>query len=223
MKKAFLLFLTVSVSISLMAQLQRSLPVNVQVQAHPQPVIQQTVSPVSVKGNVTQGFESYTDFSLNLTPWTTIDVDGSATYGITNYTFLHQYEAMSFIVFNPASTTPPLSGDAAMQPHGGSKFAGCFASTTPPNNDWIISEPIALGTNGHLKFWVKSYTSQVSPSSVPAHTSKLLLQPGNKKILIFPHIAGCRSMLGSNVYPMMLSSLCWTIWKLHLKRQEAQL
>jgi PKD repeat protein len=160
MKKAFLLFLTVSVSISLMAQLQRSLPVNVQVQAHPQPVIQQTVSPVSVKGNVTQGFESYTDFSLNLTPWTTIDVDGSATYGITNYTFLHQYEAMSFIVFNPASTTPPLSGDAAMQPHGGSKFAGCFASTTPPNNDWIISEPIALGTNGHLKFWVKSYTSQ---------------------------------------------------------------
>jgi PKD repeat protein len=157
MKKTSLLFLAVCVSISLMAQLQRSLPAGVQ--NSPEPVRQQVKSQDAMRGTLTQNFESYNDFSLDFTPWTVNDVDGSVTYGITNYTFPHAGEKMAFIVFNPASTIPSLSGDPALQPHGGSRFAACFADTLPPNDDWIISPQIALGTNGHLKFWVKSYTS----------------------------------------------------------------
>ena len=137
MKKALLLFLAIGVSVSVMAQLQRSLPANVQ--AHPEAVPQPTVSTEMVRGTVTQDFESYADFSLVFTPWTTVDVDGSITWGITDHTFLHNGEPMSFIAFNPASTTPSLSEDQYMQPHSGSKFAACFASQTPPNNDFNIN------------------------------------------------------------------------------------
>jgi PKD repeat protein len=158
MKKASLIFLAVCWSVSILAQLQRSLPADIK--TAPRPEQQQIGSVAAVRENISQDFESFADFSIVLSPWTTIDVDGSTTYGITNYSFLHSGEPMAFIAFNPAATTPTLSGDPSIQPHGGSKFAACFASTTPPNNDWIISPQVALGSNGHVKFWVKSYTAQ---------------------------------------------------------------
>jgi hypothetical protein len=107
---------------------------------------------------VTDGFETYTDFSIDFAPWTNVDVDQSGTYGITNTTFLHSEEAMSFIVFNPTTTTPPLT-TAAWLAHGGNKFAGCFAATTPPNNDWLISETYTVGTGAKVSFYAKSVTS----------------------------------------------------------------
>ena len=88
------------------------------------------------------------------------DLDGSATYGITDHTFPNSGAAMAYIVFNPSNVEPSMGADAAIQPHSGSKFAACFAATTPPNNDWIITPLISLGTNSNLSFWVKSYTAQ---------------------------------------------------------------
>ncbi len=107
--------------------------------------------------DINDGFENYTDFGLTFAPWTTVDVDLSATYGIETYTFLNMYSPMAFMVFNPSATTPPIA-DPYIQPHSGSKFAGCFASTSPPNNDWLISPSITLGTNSSVSFWVKSFT-----------------------------------------------------------------
>jgi PKD repeat protein/uncharacterized protein YfaP (DUF2135 family) len=48
----------------------------------------------------------------------------------------------------------------AIQPHGGNKFAACFASESMANNDWLITPPIDLGTNSSLSLWVKSFTDQ---------------------------------------------------------------
>jgi len=101
------------------------------------------------------GFESYENFSLTFDPWVLVDVDQSATYGITNTTWLNAYEPMAYIIFNPSATVPPIA-DAA--PHGGAKYAASFASTTPANNDWMIT-PIVPG-GGELRFWAKSYTAQ---------------------------------------------------------------
>jgi PKD repeat protein len=157
MKKASLLFLAYGMSISLMAQLQRSMPADIKESAKPD--LQQQASLSSVKGAVSQDFEVYADFSLTISPWTTKDVDGSTTYGITDYTFPHSGEPMSYIVFNPASTTPSIVDDPALLPHGGYRFAACFSSQTHTNNDWIISPLIEMGSNGHFKFWVKSYTA----------------------------------------------------------------
>ena len=157
MRKISLLIIATVLSAGLTAQVQRCI---LQTQSTITPLLNKTESIAPMKGTLIQDFESYADFSLNFSPWTTNDLDGSTTYGITDVTFLHNGDPMAYIAFNPASTTPSLSGDAGMQPHGGSRFAACFASMTPPNNDWIVSPQIALGSNGVLKFWVKSYTSQ---------------------------------------------------------------
>lgn len=124
----------------------------------PSEIIQQ--SPASIKSitNLNDGFEAYSDFSITFNPWTLKDVDGSATYGITDVEFTNQYSPMAYIIFNPSATTPPQT-DASIQPHSGTKYAACFASTTPPNNDWLISPPLAAESNTSVSFWVKSYIS----------------------------------------------------------------
>ena len=96
-------------------------------------------------------FESYPDFTTTFSPWTLHDVDGSTTYGFTGIEFPGNYAAMSYIIFNPSATTPALDHDA----HSGNKFAACFASGTPPNNDWMITPSIPGG--GTLKFWAKTF------------------------------------------------------------------
>lgn len=103
-------------------------------------------------------FENTENFSLTFSPWNVRDVDGYPTWGIEGYTFPHMNETMAFICFNPALTTPSMLDDPSILPHGGERFAACFASQTHPNNDWIVSPQIALGTGGKLKFWIKSYS-----------------------------------------------------------------
>ena len=106
-----------------------------------------------------EGFEGYSDFETDLSPWFNVDVDGADTYGITDHTFPNNGEPMSFIVFNPDEVSPPMTDDPAIQPHTGEKFAACFSSIPPPyNDDWLITPPLDLGTNSELSFWVKSYT-----------------------------------------------------------------
>ncbi len=111
---------------------------------------------VASLSEINENFEGYADFILSFSPWTTTDVDQSETYGIEGYTFPNLYSPMAFMIFNPSATSPAIT-DPAIQPHSGSKFAACCASTTPPNNDWLISPAITLGTNSSVSFWVKSF------------------------------------------------------------------
>jgi hypothetical protein len=87
------------------------------------------------------GFETYTDFALSFSPWTLVDVDQQITYGIENVEFPNQNEPMAYIIFNPSQTSPPMT-NPAIQPHGGNKFAACFASESMANNDWLITPPL---------------------------------------------------------------------------------
>jgi len=105
---------------------------------------------------ITEGFESYADFSLEFSPWTLVDVDQSTTYGMSAITWPHAYEAQAYIIFNPTTTTPALT---TLTAHTGNKMAACFASTTPPNNDWMISPQTTIGGGNVVKFWAKSYTA----------------------------------------------------------------
>ncbi len=112
---------------------------------------------VPIPDSYIMDFETVPDFSLTFNDWTVNDVDKHDTYGITNYTFPHQSEAMAFLSFNPAQVTPSMATDQAMQPHGGQRFGACFNANPPSNDDWFISPQIQLGTNGSFSFWVKSY------------------------------------------------------------------
>jgi len=103
------------------------------------------------------GFETYADFALTFDPWVLVDVDQSATYGMTGITWPNAYAAMAYMIFVPSATTPPVT-DAAT--HSGLKMAACFASTTAVNNDWMISPPITPVAGQFLSFYAKSYTAQ---------------------------------------------------------------
>ena len=106
-----------------------------------------------------EGFEGFDDFTLDLSDWTTLDLDGKPTWGIENGMFPHQFEPMSFIVFNPSATTPPMV-NAGIMPHGGSKIAACFSANGAINSDWLISPPLLAGSKTSVSFYVKSYTSK---------------------------------------------------------------
>lgn len=104
---------------------------------------------------LSDGFESYENFVIEFAPWTTVDVDGSATYGMTNTTWPNTQTPQAYIIFNPSATTPPAT---TIVPHGGDKMAACIAATTPPNNDWLIT-PV-LHNPLELRFWARSLTAQ---------------------------------------------------------------
>ncbi|MCD8479089.1 MAG: choice-of-anchor J domain-containing protein [Candidatus Cloacimonetes bacterium] len=103
-------------------------------------------------------FEAHTDFTLDLSPWTQQDGDGSVTYGINTVDFLNEHYTGSYIAFNPSATTPALGEAWAAQ--SGAKYAAAFAASTPPNNDWLISPQINFGDNPVISFWARSPISQ---------------------------------------------------------------
>ena len=102
------------------------------------------------------GFETYPDFATAFEPWSLRDIDLSTTYGFTGITFPGSGEPMAYMIFNPAATTPPVT---SVTPHMGSKMAACFAATTPPNNDYMITPRLHLGTGSAIKFHAKSQTA----------------------------------------------------------------
>ena len=132
--------------------------------------------------NHTDGFETYSDFSIQFSPWTLTDIDTSQTWGFEGISFNNQYARMSFIVFNPSATNPAMTG-LAIQPHSGSKLAACFAAKTPPNNDWLISPQLIAGTNTSVSFWVKSYSSQYGLERYKVGVSTTNTSPGSFTII----------------------------------------
>lgn len=118
---------------------------------------------IKIQPNVVETFESYADFSTTFSPWILYDIDGTPTYGMENVTFPNSGIAMSFIIFNPANTSPSQSADTELAAYSGSKFAACFNSIPaqgPTNNDWLITSNLSLGSNSSLSFYGKSYSTQ---------------------------------------------------------------
>ena len=112
---------------------------------------------VDFGGTFQDGFETYDDFVLEFNPWTLVDVDGSATYSIEDYTFPNQNYSGSYIIFNPSMVNPPLTDVVA---HSGNKMAACFAATSLLNNDWMITPAITVASGDEVSFFAKSYTDQ---------------------------------------------------------------
>lgn len=101
-------------------------------------------------------FENHPSFASEFPPWTLIDVDQSDTYGFSNISFPGSQQPSAFIVFSPNTTVPPMQGNYA---YDGTKMLASFAAITPPNNDWVVSPRINLGTNSVLRFYARSHAS----------------------------------------------------------------
>jgi hypothetical protein len=104
------------------------------------------------------GFEAHDDFSINFAPWTLVDVDQMATWGISTgpdqqVQFPNTEQPQAFIIFNPTTCVPALDLPA----HGGVKFAACIAANPGPNDDWMITPQI----NGvsEISFWAAAISS----------------------------------------------------------------
>jgi len=128
-------------------------------------------------------FETYENFALTFAPWTCVDVDQSATYGIQGYSFPNCYSPMAYIIFVPSATTPPLT--ATDVTHTGNKVAASFASTTPPNNDWLIT-PV-LNNPTQITFWARSYTAQYGLERFKVGVSTTGTNPSNFTIISGPN------------------------------------
>ena len=117
------------------------------------------VSQGGLPSYMTLDFEGLSNFTTNFSPWMTNDVNGGATYTIVDVTFPGQGEEMAYIAFNPSQTTPPLTN---MSAHSGARFGASFATIPPnnPNNKWLISPQMQLGSNPGMSLWVQSYTSE---------------------------------------------------------------
>jgi hypothetical protein len=103
-----------------------------------------------------QGFDALPDFSQNLPSWTLIDTDQSLTWQWEETNFPSEGNALSWIVFNPAQTIPPIT---EVLPVSGSKYLLCPAALNPPNSDWLISPPLQIGCGYHLSFSARSWTA----------------------------------------------------------------
>lgn len=83
----------------------------------------------------TDEMEKYPDFEKQqIGDYILRDMDGLETYTYINFTFPGSGDPMAYVVFNPFSTTPPVSID----PYSGRRFLAGFAGPYGPNNDWLI-------------------------------------------------------------------------------------
>lgn len=120
-------------------------------------------------------FETYDDFLITgFGDWLTLDLDNRPTYtGGTedDPAWENAGDEQAFMIFNPTTAlalnategvgSPPSDENRAFDPHTGEKYAASWAAVPgggqPANNDWLISPPITLGSEGNsLSVWVRS-------------------------------------------------------------------
>ncbi|MBU0487218.1 MAG: T9SS type A sorting domain-containing protein [Bacteroidetes bacterium] len=135
-----------------------------------------------VTDSFTLDFESSANFSVNFSPWTMNDVDQTPTYGINGVTFTHSAEALAFLAFNPAATTPAMT-DANIQPHGGERFGACIAANGAQNNDWLISPKLTLNQDHRIRFWARSYVDTYGLEKFFVSVSTTDTQPGSFTVI----------------------------------------
>ncbi|MBZ0241623.1 MAG: T9SS type A sorting domain-containing protein, partial [Bacteroidales bacterium] len=106
----------------------------------------------TLHGTYTDQIEKYEDFERdNIGDYILKDLDGLETYTYTNFTWPNAGVPMSFMVFNPYSTTPVVD----MEARSGRRFLAGIAGPDGVNNDWLI---IPAGT-GEFSFWAASLVS----------------------------------------------------------------
>ncbi|MCF8295480.1 MAG: T9SS type A sorting domain-containing protein [Bacteroidales bacterium] len=105
-------------------------------------------------------FEDAEAFATDLSPFITYDLDSSVTYVFEGVEFAGSGQPSSFLAFNPAETTPAITGIDIWE---GDQFGACFAAVAPPfgnapNNDWIITPQCTIKENGSFSFYAKSFS-----------------------------------------------------------------
>ncbi len=103
-----------------------------------------------------EGFETCSAFSAEIPGWTILDLDSAPTWTWAMADFPGEGSPQGWISFFPNQITPPVAG---LEPHSGAGMLASLSATQPPNDDWLISPQIHLGSGGTLSFWARSHTA----------------------------------------------------------------
>lgn len=103
-----------------------------------------------------QGFDSATPFSTEIPGWQILDLDGSPTWAFDSFDFPQEGSTLGWMVFAPYQCVPPFPYFPA---HSGSSMLMAPDAINPPDNNWLISPRINLGTAPRVQFWARSCTA----------------------------------------------------------------
>ncbi len=109
---------------------------------------------VSYPTTLYENFQGYEDFTTDIFPWITIDVDGDETWNPAGFTFPGSGDPYAFKVMNPTETDPPIIGDHP--PVDGDKYLIAMMSKALNENKWLISPQLMITESAELSFYAKS-------------------------------------------------------------------
>lgn len=121
-----------------------------------------------------EGFESFSPFSQIIPGWQNIDLDLSNTWSYEGLNFPGSGEPLSWLVFAHSESAPPFDAVDAQE---GMQSIAAIASYNPPNNDWLISPRLNLGSHPRLSFWARSHTADFGLERLKLYISTTGIQP----------------------------------------------
>jgi len=99
-------------------------------------------------------FESYAAWTTDLAPWTLVDNDGTAPWGLGDFDYPGEGEVGSWRVFSFEEAGEP----EGWEPFSGDKYVFCVAANGTPNDDWMISTDFDIEDGYELNVTAKSIT-----------------------------------------------------------------
>jgi len=103
----------------------------------------------------TWDFESSADYTLDFTPWTTVDGNGTDTYQSNDCDFAGEGTAYAWMAFNTSDCWEAAQGNAA---HSGVRvgMSVCPTANGSTSDHWFMSPKMQLETNSNFSFWALS-------------------------------------------------------------------
>jgi len=121
-------------------------------------------------------FESEVLWGSVIPGWINLDLDGSPTWNWDAADWPGEGQPQGWIVFSPAATVPPLT---TLTAHSGTRMMMAPDALNPPDNNWLISQAVNLGTDPSLSFWVRSATADYGLERLRVLISSSGTQPGD--------------------------------------------
>lgn len=130
--------------------------------------------------NLQESFEQMDDFTTDLYPWFGFDVDQAPTVQFDNLDFPSEGSSMSFMVFNPAATVPPIPEFNAFD---GGKLIVCLPAVGVANDDWFATPKWNTGNQARMRFWAKSALTDSGLAQIKVGISTTTPEPANMTII----------------------------------------
>lgn len=102
-------------------------------------------------------FESYDSFATTFGDWTGIDADGETAAQLAG-SYPNKNQKQYAQIINPLTVVPTWWYDyPVLRPCSGQQYAGFIRTASGnPNDDWLISPPVTVGTGNVLQFMAKA-------------------------------------------------------------------